>query len=92
MNDLPPLAWAALCAIVMIIVVMNLALVAIVRHRSALKITPRPSRQAQSMQNMGNMITILRDPFAEERKQIDELSGLIQHLDDETGADGNDKH
>jgi hypothetical protein len=78
MNDLPPLAWVLLCAVVTILVVMNLALVVLVRNRNNLKLPPRLSRPAQSWQKMGNLITVLRDPFAEERKQLDELSALVR--------------
>ena len=82
MKDLSPLAWIMLCGLALIIVVMNLALVALARNRNILKMPPKPSRSAQSWQRMGNMIKILRDPFAEEQKQLNELSGLVDELDE----------
>jgi len=80
-NELPALAWAALCAVVVFIVIMNLALVALLRNKSSLKITARPSRSAKSWQNMGNMISVLRDPFARERQQLNELSERLHDLE-----------
>jgi hypothetical protein len=87
MNDLPPLAWILLCAVVVIIIVMNLALVALVRYRNNLKFPAMPSRPQQSQPRMDTIVNILRDPFAGERRQLDELSGLVQDLDENKKPD-----
>lgn len=81
MKDLPPLAWAILCCVGIVLIVMNLGLVALFQNRKSMKISARPSRSGQSWQKMGDMMHVLRDPFAEERKQLDKLSGLIHELD-----------
>lgn len=87
MKDLSPLAWIMLCGLASIIVVMNLALVILARNRNILKMPPKPSRSVQSWQRMGSMIKVLRDPFAEERKQLNELSGLVDELDENKKPD-----
>ncbi len=81
MSDLPPLAWVLLCAVVVILVVMNLALVALVRNRNNIKIAAAPPRQARSQPRIDQIANVLRDPFAEERRQLGELSGLVHDLD-----------
>lgn len=80
MSDLPPLAWVLLCAVVAIIVVMNLALVALVRNRNNIKFTAMP-RQAQSQPGLDTIANVLRDPFSDERKQLNELSKRVHDLD-----------
>ncbi len=81
MNDLPPLAWILLCVIVAIIAVMNLALVALVRNRNKIKFTAMP-RPARSQPGLDNIAKVLRDPFSDERKQLNELSELVHNLDE----------
>ena len=53
MTDLPPLGWFALCAVVVIIIVLNLSLVAFLRYRPTMKI--RPPRRDGDWKKMSNM-------------------------------------
>ena len=87
MSDLPPLAWALLCAVVVILVVMNLALVALVRNRNNIKIAAMPPRQARPQPGLDNIAKVLRDPFSDERKQLNELSERIHDLDEKSKQD-----
>jgi hypothetical protein len=89
MSDLSPLAWGAIILVVIVLVVMNLGLVAFLRYPPDLrKIKMRSSRSAQSWQNMGNFINVLRDPFKDERKQLNELSELVKDLKEPESSDG----
>ena len=81
MSELPPLAWVLLCAVAAIIIVMNLALVALVRNRNNMKFTAMP-RAAQSQPGLDNIANVLRDPFSDERKQLNELSERVHELDE----------
>ena len=81
MSELPPLAWVLLCAVAVIIIVMNLALVALVRNRNNIKFTAMP-RPAQSQPGLDNIANVLRDPFSDERKQLNELSERVHELDE----------
>ena len=83
MEQIPPLAWVAIIAIIIIFVVINLGLVAILRDRSqfvqlARRLnTRRPSQTAQTVQHVKE---VLHDPFKEERSQLNELSNLVSAL------------
>lgn len=86
MSELPPLAWVLLCAVVAIIIVMNLALVALVRNRNNIKFTAMP-RPAPPQPGLDNIVNVLRDPFSDERKQLNELSERVHDLDERNKPD-----
>ena len=83
MEQIPPLAWVAIIAIVIIFVIINLGLVSILRDRSQLDQLARrlnnrrPNKTAQTVQRVKE---VLSDPFKEERSQLNELSSLVSAL------------
>lgn len=77
MNSIPPLAWAAIAIILILTLVINLSMFLMLRGRKQISARRPASRTAQNLQRATN---VLRDPFAEERKQLRELSNLIGHL------------
>ncbi len=83
MEQIPPLAWVAIIAIVVIFVIINLGLVSILRDRSQLDQLARrlnnrrPNKTAQTVQRVKE---VLSDPFKEERSQLNELSNLVSAL------------
>lgn len=83
MDQIPLLGWVAIILIAAVFVLINLGLVSIVRNRSqfdelAKRLQARPpSRTAQTIERVKE---VLRDPFREERTQINELSKLVDTL------------
>jgi hypothetical protein len=77
MENISPLGWAAVACIGVMFVVLNVGLIALLRTKPRLimkapqeKNAPRPDQ----------VLALMRDPFGPERKQIDELSGLVGQL------------
>jgi Tfp pilus assembly protein PilV len=84
MNDIPVIGWLGIACIGVMVVVLNIGLIGLVRYRPTMKLTARGkplSRSAQSWQNMGNMIEVLRDPFASQRSQMEQLSREVEKLE-----------
>jgi hypothetical protein len=79
MRDIPPLAQAAIGLICLVLLITNLGLVFLFRHKPVLQTKPP---KAQEWPNIHRMVHIAQDPFGEERKQINELSGLVEKLDE----------
>lgn len=86
MHELSPLAWAAITVVIVIFVITNLGLVAFLRYKPQLKMKPPTTQDRQKMERL---VSVLKDPFGEQRKQMDELSGLVNKL--EKPDDSNDK-
>lgn len=91
MDQIPFLGWVAIIIIVAIFVVINLGLVSILRDREqfealARRIKARPP--ARPVQTINRVIEVLRDPYGEQRRQVDELSRLVSSLQEptQTGA------
>ena len=87
MRDLPLMAWVLLCALAVMIIIMNLALIAMVRKGSNFQAAIKLRRPKQDQPKIDDMVKVLRDPFAEERRQLEELSGLV-HKPDEKDRPG----
>lgn len=85
MNQIPLLAWIAIIVIVLIFIAVNLGLVAMLRSRGqadelARRLQQRrPSQTAKVIQNVRE---VMRDPFRQEREQLNELSDLVSRLHD----------
>jgi hypothetical protein len=91
MNQIPPLAWAAIAVIVLLTVAINVSMFTMLHaHRKGV---PSPSKRAKQRpgvtNNLRTMSDVLRDPFAAERAQLDELSSLLHQT--EPDASQNDK-
>jgi hypothetical protein len=87
-NDFPALGWIGIVCIGVIVVVTNIALVGFLRYRPTMKMSAtdrRTSRSAQSWQKMGDFINVLRDPFAKDRSQMEQLARAVEKLEDRDG-------
>jgi hypothetical protein len=87
-----PLAWFGIIFILLVIVLLNLGLVALIRGRATFEIKrPMPRRPLPTIHKFQD---VLRDPFGEERKQMEELSHLVEKIiaqpGDHTGQDEDD--
>lgn len=84
MNSLPPLAWIAIAAIVLITVGINYALFVLLRNRNnaneiAEKLRSRPP--SQTARTIEQVKQVMQDPFRQEREQLNELSSLVNRLE-----------
>jgi len=77
MQDISPLGWAAIIFILVVIVIMNVGLVAFLRYRPTARPMPKPSR---NLPDLNRMVEVAKDPFGEQRRQIHELSNLVDRL------------
>jgi hypothetical protein len=84
MDKLSPLGWAAVGFICLIIIVMNVGLITLVRYKPKLNMKLPPSKNGLRMKQM---VDVLKDPFGEERKQINELSGMVEQLHEKKKID-----
>jgi hypothetical protein len=81
-ERIPPLAWAAIGIIVLLTVVINIILVAMLVAKNPRSMNQRPPRGfATTAQKLAQSGEVLRDPFAKERGQLNELSRLVHNLD-----------
>jgi hypothetical protein len=80
---IPPLAWIFIALIVILFLITNFILVAML---SAKKTPGQPARRIQARgftrtsQDLARIEKVLRDPFAAERGQLNELSRLVERL------------
>lgn len=80
MNDIPVLAWIAIAGIVVITVLINIGMVVVLRNPSRLRKIKMPRGQKSGL-DMQKAVNTLRDPFRDEREQLNELSTLVHGLD-----------
>ena len=90
MEQIPPLAWVAIILIAVIFVVINLGLVSILRNRSqfdelAKRLASRPP--SRTVQTLEKLKEVARDPFKEQRVQVEELSRLVSTLKEPSAAE-----
>ncbi len=85
MDHIPPLAWVGIAFIAVITVVINLGMIAMLRSRKPYR--ARMPRSSPMAINLKKFREVLRDPFAEERKQLDELSNLVHRFPETPGED-----
>jgi hypothetical protein len=74
------LGWVAIIIIVVVTLVLNLGLIALLRNPSGFKIN-RPPR-TQTGLTVHKLGEVIRDPFSEEKRQMNELSHLVEDLKD----------
>jgi hypothetical protein len=90
MNDIPAIAWIAIGMVIFVVVAMNAGMFLLLRNPSKFKLDRKAPRSSGSGKGMGNFVKVLRDPFAEERGQLQELSNLVQSLDDKQPSNTDD--
>lgn len=83
MDSIPLLGWVGIAIIIIITVIINISLIAMLKAGTPPKLSMRRRRPggfvgtAQDLAKIGQM---LRDPFADERGQLNELSRRVQEL------------
>jgi len=87
LNEVPFLAWVAIAVVVVITLLINIAMVALLRNPTQLRNLKMPRDQRQAV-DMKKAVDTLRDPFRVEREQLNELSNLLHGL--ESTAKGKD--
>jgi hypothetical protein len=87
MQNLSPLALIVIGLVIVIIMIMNIGLVTLVRYKPQLKMKPPAGQDGLKM---NRLVDVMKDPFGEERKQLDELSRLVSRLHEE-GSTKNEK-
>lgn len=78
MNDIPLLAYICIGIVAIITMVMFAGLFSLMRTRpdfSKIKMPKGPSAK-----DSNKLVETIRDPFGEERRQLDELSHLVDGL------------
>ena len=85
MNQIPPLGWAAIAVIVIVTVVINLGLIAMLRNPQQMRNLKMP-KNSRSGLDLKKTVDTLRDPFKDERNQLNELSHLVQGLKKTPGS------
>ena len=84
MERIPLLAWIGIAIIVIFTLAINISLIAMLRAKTPPRSSMRQPRvrgfigTAQDLAKIGNA---MRDPFATERSQLNELSRLVQGLE-----------
>ena len=87
MNDIPPLAWIAIGIVVIIFIGVNASLIALLREGM-----PRPgSSSGRTAKNIQKAMHVMRNPYEEEKKQLQELSLLVHDLQDHPSGDDKEK-
>jgi len=92
MDRIPLLAWIGIAIIVVFTLAINISLIAMLRAKTPPRQSMRQPRvrgfigTAQGLAKIGS---VMRDPFAGERSQLNELSRLVQGLDHPPMSDPN---
>lgn len=84
MNSLPPLAWIAITAIVLITVTINYALFLLLRNRNSANEIAEKQRSrppSQTARTIAQVKQVMQDPFRQEREQLNELSSLVNRME-----------
>jgi hypothetical protein len=84
MNGLSPLGWLAVAIIVILTFGVNYALVLLLRSRDQAKRSGSGQLKGlnRGLDTFSRLQEVMRDPFADERKQLNELSDLVSHLNE----------
>lgn len=84
MESLSPLGWAVIACLGVVFLVLNVGLIALLRKKPRLEM--KAPREVQHFRPEQVLATV-RDPFGQERRQIDELSDLVGQLGEEETKD-----
>lgn len=84
MERIPFWAWVGIAIIVIITVIINVSLVAMLRAKTPPRMSMRQSHSGGiigTAQDLAKIGQVMRDPFAGERRQLNELSRLVEGLE-----------
>ena len=82
MNQISLLGWVAIAFIVLVAAVINLWMIALLRNQDPglLNRMLRPKNNPDAHKNTQRFVEVLRDPFAEEKKDLQELARRVESL------------
>ena len=89
MDRIPFWAWVGIAIIIIITIAINVSLVAMLRAKTPPRMSMRQQRRGGfigSAQDLAKIGQVMRDPFARDRSQLNELSRLVQGLDKPEGS------
>jgi hypothetical protein len=89
MSDIPAIAWVFIGIVLLVVMAMNVGLILVLKNPSKFKLEWRARRASRGPGAMGDFVKVLRDPFAQERGQLQELSSLVKELDQKAKQDQN---
>ncbi len=78
MNDIPLLGYICIVAVGIITVLMFGGLFSLLRTRPDFSKIKMP--KGKSAKEANKLVEVIRDPFGDERRQLDELSHLVEGL------------
>jgi len=83
-TRIPPIAWLFIAILVIFTLAVNIAMIALLRAKTPpgkAKRQPQAGGLIGAAQNLAKMSEVMRDPFAKDRDQLDELSRLVSGLE-----------
>ncbi len=83
LDKIPPLAWVAIAFVVVFTVIVNFILLAFLRDPQGLRRAASQKRMLRSghtAETLKKATEVLRAPFAEENRQLNELASLVHGL------------
>lgn len=80
MDQTSPFAWVCIGLILLIVVGMNVGLITFLRYKPKLDLKPP---QNQNQMPVNRIVEVLKDPFREERSQLNTLSRLVDQFKEE---------
>lgn len=81
MENISPLALAAIAFIIIVFAVINVWLVAMLRNKELWKLSmSRRPPKGPSRSGVEKLVKVLRNPFYEQEGQMSELSHLVEDL------------
>ncbi len=87
LSRLSPLAWVLIAIIVIFTLAINIALIALLRAKTPPRL-PRHGRgtlgASQELEKIGQ---VMRDPLGKERRQLNELSRLVEDFKRTSGGE-----
>jgi hypothetical protein len=89
MSSVPTIAYIMIGVVVIGILALNVGLLLLLKDPSKFKLERRAPRSSRRPVDMGNFLKVLRDPFAQERGQLQELSSLVKELEPKKSPDEN---
>lgn len=86
MDQIPPLAWVAIAFVLIIMIGVNVSMFNMLRDPNKLRKEARSRRASGTLGMMQKASDVLKNPFAGESQQLDELSKRVRGLGETPGG------
>ncbi len=86
-----PLAWVLIAIIVIFTLAINIALIALLRAKTPPRLTRRDRARLGASQELEKIGQVMHDPLGQERRQLNELSRLVEDLKRTSGVEKNEQ-